>query len=161
MPLLCADWPVRRAARLGEQVGAAQKHWRNRTPCSARRWRLGAGTSWPYGCTYRPVSCEWMYRMFGRFTCVCSSHCGCPDVWIIPSSVLEREVVSLCADRARKSVPIMCAECTPTDLAEGLLPDRLLNSIYCGRMIFQSEQRGVVDEEMEQCGDSRELSRIL
>lgn len=28
---------------------------------------LGVGTAWPYGCTYRPVSCEWMYRMFGRF----------------------------------------------------------------------------------------------
>ena len=47
MPLVCAYWPVRRQARLAEQVEAAQNAWRKRMPCSARRWMRGVGTAWP------------------------------------------------------------------------------------------------------------------
>ena len=47
-------------AETAEQVGAAQKAWRNSTPWSARSWMFGVGTWKPYGCTYRPVSCEWI-----------------------------------------------------------------------------------------------------
>ena len=59
MPFECAHWPVSRQAREPEQVGAAQNACRNSRPWSASRWMFGVGTGWPYGCTYRPVSCEW------------------------------------------------------------------------------------------------------
>ncbi len=51
MPFVCAYWPVSRQARAAEQVEAAQKACRNRTPCSARPWMRGVGTPKPYGCT--------------------------------------------------------------------------------------------------------------
>jgi hypothetical protein len=44
MPLLWQYWPVRREARLPEQVGAAQNAFRKRTPWSASSWMLGVGT---------------------------------------------------------------------------------------------------------------------
>ena len=40
---LWAAWPVKRAARLGEQVGAAQNAWRKSTPSSASRCKFGVG----------------------------------------------------------------------------------------------------------------------
>ena len=47
------------AARLGEQVGAAEKALRKRMPSSASRCRFGVSQACPYGWRYRPVSCEW------------------------------------------------------------------------------------------------------
>ncbi len=47
MPQLWAHWPVSRLARLGEQVGLAQKAWRKSTPSPASRWMWGVGTAYP------------------------------------------------------------------------------------------------------------------
>ena len=47
MPQEWAHWPVSRQARLGEQVGLAQKAWRKRTPSSASCWICGVGMAWP------------------------------------------------------------------------------------------------------------------
>ena len=59
--------PVRKLARLGEQVGAAANACRNSTPCAASRCRFGVGTACPYGCTKRPVLCECRKTMLVRF----------------------------------------------------------------------------------------------
>ena len=66
MPALCGACPVSSAARLGEQVGAAEKAFVKSTPSSANRCRRGVGTGAPYGDTNRPVSWVCRYRMFGR-----------------------------------------------------------------------------------------------
>ena len=47
MPLVWGYWPVSKAARLGEQVGLAQKAFRKRTPWVARFWRWGVWMGWP------------------------------------------------------------------------------------------------------------------
>lgn len=59
MPAECGAIPVSNAARLGEQVGAAENAWRNVTPDSASAWNAGMATGNPYGSVQRPVSCEW------------------------------------------------------------------------------------------------------
>lgn len=56
MPDEWADMPVSMAARLGEQVGAAQYACRNRTPWPASSMVFGIATPYPYGCQNRPLS---------------------------------------------------------------------------------------------------------
>jgi len=56
----CAHRPVSSAARLGEQVGAAQNARRKSVPSRASRIRFGVWTAYPYGDARRPVS--WLCR---------------------------------------------------------------------------------------------------
>ncbi len=49
MPQECGTMPVSRAAREGEQVGAASNAWRKMTASEANFARWGVGTAWPYG----------------------------------------------------------------------------------------------------------------
>jgi hypothetical protein len=51
MPFVCGHWPVASAARLPEQLDAAENAWRKSRPWSASSWMFGVGIWCPYGWT--------------------------------------------------------------------------------------------------------------